>query len=212
MAMTLPVLAAGLADVPRVLLAVAETAVQDVPGCSGACAVMPGSTFAATHPALAGLTERQFADESGPLLSALAGGSPVSCPDLAGETRWPPFAAAALARGVRCSAHVPGDGFVLELYAVRAMALSVEAAVSVAAFGQAVLANATAYGAAQRVASQFSDAVAARSVVDQAKGILMHAFGCDADEALRRLRSESQRRNVKVTDLAREVVQARQRR
>ena len=48
----------------------------------------------------------------------------------------------------------------------------------------------------------------ARSVVDQAKGILMHALGCDADEALQRLRQESQRRHVKVTEVASEVVAA----
>jgi len=43
-------------------------------------------------------------------------------------------------------------------------------------------------------------------VVDQAKGILMHALRCDADEALRRLRQESQRRHVKVTEVAAEIV------
>jgi AmiR/NasT family two-component response regulator len=34
----------------------------------------------------------------------------------------------------------------------------------------------------------------------------MHALGCDAEEALRRLRLESQRRHVKVTEVATEVV------
>jgi AmiR/NasT family two-component response regulator len=77
-----------------------------------------------------------------------------------------------------------------------------------AAFGGAMLANATAYSQAQRTASQLKDAVAARSVVDQAKGVLMHALGCDADEALRRLRRESQRRHVKVTEVAGEVIAA----
>ncbi|HLN68564.1 MAG TPA: ANTAR domain-containing protein, partial [Streptosporangiaceae bacterium] len=48
--------------------------------------------------------------------------------------------------------------------------------------------------------------VVARSVVDQAKGILMHALGCDADDALRRLRQESQRRHVKVTEVAAGIV------
>jgi AmiR/NasT family two-component response regulator len=45
-------------------------------------------------------------------------------------------------------------------------------------------------------------------VVDQAKGILMHALDCDADDALQRLRQESQRRHVKVTEVASEVVAA----
>jgi AmiR/NasT family two-component response regulator len=34
----------------------------------------------------------------------------------------------------------------------------------------------------------------------------MHAFGCNAEEALGRLRTESQRRHVKVTEVAGEVV------
>ena len=34
----------------------------------------------------------------------------------------------------------------------------------------------------------------------------MHALGCDADEALARLRRESQRRHVKVTEVAAEIV------
>jgi AmiR/NasT family two-component response regulator len=50
------------------------------------------------------------------------------------------------------------------------------------------------------------DSVAARAVTDQAKGILMHALGCDADEALRYLRRESQRRHVKVTEVAAQVL------
>jgi AmiR/NasT family two-component response regulator len=82
---------------------------------------------------------------------------------------------------------------------------------TLAAFGGAMLTNATAYGQAQRTASQLKDAVVARSVVDQAKGVLMHALGCDADDALRRLRQESQRRHIKVTEVAAEVVARRSR-
>jgi hypothetical protein len=36
----------------------------------------------------------------------------------------------------------------------------------------------------------------------------MHALGCDAADALRRLRKESQRRHVKVTEVAADVVAA----
>jgi AmiR/NasT family two-component response regulator len=69
-----------------------------------------------------------------------------------------------------------------------------------------VFANSLAYGQAQRTATQLKDSVAARAVTDQAKGILMHALGCDADEALRYLRRESQRRHVKVTEVAAQVL------
>ena len=99
----------------------------------------------------------------------------------------------------------------LSLFGVRPGVLDAESnpmADLLAAFGGAMLTNATAYHQAQRTASQLKDAVVARSVVDQAKGILMHALGCDADEALQRLRQESQRRHVKVTEVATEVVAA----
>ena len=111
------------------------------------------------------------------------------------ETGWPEYAEAALRLGVRCSVHLvrelPRGALVLSLFGVRPGVLDAESspmADTLAAFGGAMLANATAYGQAQRTASQLKDAVVARSVVDQAKGILMHALGCDADDALRRLR------------------------
>ena len=129
------------------------------------------------------------------------------------ETRWSGYAEAALRRGVRCSVHLvrdqPGTVLVLSLFGVRAHVLDVDddpMADTLAAFGGAMLANATAYGEARLIANQLKDAVVARSVVDQAKGILMHALGCDADDALRRLRAESQRRHVKVTEVAQRVV------
>ena len=46
-----------------------------------------------------------------------------------------------------------------------------------------------------------------RAVVDQAKGILMHALGCSASDALERMRRVSQTQHVKVTDVARQVVE-----
>jgi len=151
----------------------------------------------------------------GPLVAAADEGLPVSCPDTLTETRWPEYAVAALRRSVRCSVHLvrelPRGALVLSLSGVRPGVLDVQSnpmADTLAAFGGAMLTNATAYGQAQRTASQLKDAVVARSVVDQAKGVLMHALGCDADDALRRLRQESQRRHVKVTEVAAEVVAA----
>ncbi|HMH91973.1 MAG TPA: ANTAR domain-containing protein [Streptosporangiaceae bacterium] len=45
-------------------------------------------------------------------------------------------------------------------------------------------------------------------MVDQAKGMLMHALGCTADEALARLRHISQQHNIKVTDVAVRIISA----
>jgi hypothetical protein len=201
----------------RSLNRLAELAAWQVRACAGAHAAVwhDGEVIAAaaTHPDLAELADLQLSTGRGPLVEAADTGVPVSCPDLLDEARWPEYAEAALRRGVRCSVHlvreVPHGALVLSLFGVRPRVLDAQSnpmADTLAAFGRAMLANATAYGQAQRTASQLKDAVVARSVVDQAKGILMHALGCNAEDALQRLRRESQRRHVKVTEVAAEVV------
>ena len=203
----------------RSLNKLAELAAWQVPSCSGAHASVwrDGEVVstAATHPDLAELADLQLRTGRGPLVEAAAGGTAVSCPDTLEETRWPDFTEAALRCGVRCSVHLvrelPRGALVLSLFGVRPGVLDAESdpmAGMLAAFGGAMLTNATAYHQARRTASQLKDAVVARPVVDQAKGILMHALGCGADEALKRLRQESQRRHVKVTEVAAEVVAA----
>jgi ANTAR domain len=203
----------------RSLNKLAELAAWQVPSCSGAHAAVwrDGEVVsaAATHPDLAELADMQLMTGRGPLVEAADGRAAVSCPDTLEDARWPEFAEAALRRGVRCSVHLvrelPRGALVLSLFGVRPGVLHADSnpmADLLAAFGSAMLTNVTAYNQAQRTASQLKDAVVARSVVDQAKGILMHALGCDADEALQRLRQESQRRHVKVTEVATEVVAA----
>ena len=49
-------------------------------------------------------------------------------------------------------------------------------------------------------------------MVDQAKGILMHALGCSAADALERMRRVSQTQHVKVTDVAKQIVESHWRR
>jgi hypothetical protein len=140
-------------------------------------------------------------------------GRPVSCRDAIDEERWPWWAAEALRRGLRSSIHLVRQSasttLVLALFGARPGALDADGvpmAEMLARFGSTVFANSLAYGQAQRTATQLKDSVAARAVTDQAKGILMHALGCDADEALRYLRRESQRRHVKVTEVAARVI------
>ena len=203
----------------RSLNKLTELAAWQVPACAGAHAAVwrDGDVIgtAATHPDVAELAELQLTLGQGPLIAAADAGQTVTCPDTLDESRWPDYAEAALRRGVRCSVHLarelPGGVLVLSLFGARPGTLDAQSnpvADMLAAFGGAMLANATAYNQAHRTASQLKDAVVARSVVDQAKGILMHALGCDAAVALQRLRAESQRRHVKVTEVAAEVVAA----
>jgi hypothetical protein len=201
----------------RSLNKLAELAVNQVPGCSAANAsVWRGGELvyvAATHPDTAELAELQVKSGSGPLITAVRELRMVTCPDLLNETRWPEFADEALRRGMRCSVHLVRDlaplRMALSLFGVRKGALdtaSVPMASMLAYFGHAVLANTLVHDHTQRTASQLQDSVASRAVVDQAKGILMHALGCDADQALAYLRQQSQRRHVKVTEVAAAVI------
>jgi hypothetical protein len=195
----------------------AELAVRQVPGCSAAHATIWRNgeliSIAATHPDPAELADLELTCGHGPLITAAFGGVAVSCPDTLAETRWPQWAEEALRRGVRSSVHLvrqfPPMTLVLALFDVRPLVLEADAAgmaEMLAQIGSTVFANTLAYDQAQRTAMQLKDSVAARAVTDQAKGILMHALGCDATEALRYLRRESQRRHLKVTEVAARII------
>jgi len=200
----------------------ATLAVRQVPGCSAAHVTVwrdgELTEVAATHPDAAALVDLERASPgalAGPLTAAALGCLPVSCPDTLAEDRWPGWAAGALARGVRGCAclvrELPPVTLVLALLSVRPRALdaaSAGVAELLAGLGGAALILGMEYGQAQRTATQLQDSIAARAVTDQAKGILMHALGCGADEALAHLRRLAQRRNLKVTDVAAEVITA----
>ncbi len=195
-------------------------AARQVPGCSGAAAVLwqggEPVAVAASHPSLPELIDVQVRCGSGPLLDALGSGEPAGCADTLEERRWPEFAGAALRQGVRCSlslAHPAGGAVVcLSLFGARRWTLgpdSVAVAERLLAFGGAAVGVASEYGDARRTARQLRDAAESRAVVDQAKGVLMHALGCTAAEALQRMRQVSQAQNMKVTDVATRIIESR---
>ncbi|MBC6460526.1 ANTAR domain-containing response regulator [Actinomadura sp. HBU206391] len=205
---------------------VTDLAARAVLGCAGATTVrwtlsrhgaahnaVKPRMAAASHPDLAELIDVQLDRGEGPIFDAVSGRVPVSCEDTLSETRWPVHTAAMLRRGVRCfttTVHETGDMFVtLSLYGVMPGALDpgqFAMAELLVAQGGAAVSNTREYDDAQRTAVQLRQAVAARAVVDQAKGILMHAMGCDADTAFAELRRISQTRHMKLTSIAQRIV------
>lgn len=190
---------------------------RQVPGCSGATAALwrDGEPVvrAASHPDLAELFDLEHRTAPGPWLAALTGSEPVSCLDTLEEERWPSYTATALSRGVRCSvimAQRSGPAAItLALFGARPRSLDPEQlplAELLVTFGGVVMGNASVYGDVQRTALQLQDAAEARAIVDQAKGILMHALGCTAEHALERMRGISQTRNIKVTEVAQRII------
>ncbi len=207
------------ASQPRSLNQLAALAARKVPACAGATAALwrdgEPLLMTATHPDLPGLITAQLSSGRGPVLDVLAGAGPVSSTDTLLESRWPEFAAAALRSGVRCCvafAYPSGsEAITLSMYGARPRVLvadQLELAELLVAFGGAALGNAARYSDAHRAALQLRAGAESRAVVDQAKGMLMQAFGCSADSALTRMRRISQERNMKVTEVARRVINA----
>ncbi|TYC13001.1 ANTAR domain-containing protein [Actinomadura syzygii] len=168
---------------------------------------------AASHPDLAEVTDRQLARGRGPVFDVVLDRRPLSSDDILGETRWPDAMADMLRRGVRCfttSPHLnPPVLVTLTLYGVTPKSLGDgrhALASLLLAQGSAAVSNTQQYDDVHRTAMQLQEAVEARAVVDQAKGILMHALGCDADEAFAEMRRISQTRHVKLTALAQRIV------
>lgn len=204
----------------RSLNQLATAAAQSVGGCSAANVAMWHDRelvlVAASHPDLARLSHVQVEAGRGPVLVALdRPAEPVVCPDTLSEERWPEYAAAALLTGVRCSLsfayQAESRAVSLTLFGARPRSIDprrAQPAEMLGALGGAVLGAVSAFDDARRTATQLRDAAAGRAVVDQAKGILMHALGCSADEALEHMRQTSQQRNVRAIDVAKEIVES----
>lgn len=168
---------------------------------------------AASHPDLAEVTDRQLSRGHGPLFDVVADRRARTSDDILAETRWPEAMSDMLRRGVRCFTTTPHLNppvlVTLTLYGVTPKSLGTERhaiASLLVAQGTAAFSNSRQYDDVHRTAVQLQAAVEARAVVDQAKGILMHALGCDADEAFAEMRRISQTRHVKLTALAQRIV------
>jgi hypothetical protein len=220
----------------RSLSQLTALAASQVAGCAAADVTVwrngELTSQAASHPDLSRLVAVQVAAGRGPLLDAVAGEDPaaasagdvrssgaargpaVICTDTLTETRWPEFSAAALRMGVRSSVSLSYRGpavLTLTLVGLRPRALDrdrLQLAELLVAYGGAIVCAVADYGDSRRVADQLRDAADSRAIVDQAKGILMHALGCSADEALERMREVSQRSNIRATEVARRVIDA----
>lgn len=203
----------------RAMNRLVELSARHVPGCSGATAMLTedgeAKLTAASHPDLSELDEVQHASQRGPAVDALAEGRQVNCADTLTDTRWPEYTSRALAIGVRSSVtlvHLSGPlALTLSLYATRPRVLDpdrVPIGELLMAFGSAVVRNTSSYDAAQRTARQLTEGADSRAVVDQAKGILMVGLSCSADEALRRMREISQSSHLKVTEVARRIIES----
>jgi GAF domain-containing protein len=158
--------------------------------------------------------ELQYERGYGPCIEAGMSGTLLRVEDMRAESRWPDYAAQVVPRGVLSSLSVP---LPLQTEVVGAMNCyartpgafderSVEVGVELAGHIAVAVVNAMGYQGAAELAEHMQAAMANRAAIEQAKGIIMAQNRCDADEAFNILRRASQGRNVKVRDLAQELV------
>lgn len=156
----------------------------------------------------------QYETGIGPCLDSFRHRRIFRIDDTVKDDRWAPFSEAAAANGIRSTLSVPlvanheGLG-ALNLYSRTPNGFSEDDEVVAGHFGvQAaiVLANAQAYWDAHQLSQNLATAMQSRAVIEQAKGILMGAQRCSADEAFQILVRASQRENRKLREIAEEIV------
>ncbi|WBQ08221.1 GAF and ANTAR domain-containing protein [Kribbella sp. CA-293567] len=165
---------------------------------------------AATDPLVVEIHQLQSELGEGPLLAALSEGVTVHVTDVEAETRWPGWAAALTQYRVRSSLHVPmwaGPELigVLSLFNTEPHAFSVDDE----AIAQILARHASVAVASARDGETMTAAVDARKLVGQAMGILMERFDIDDPRAFEILKRYSQQHNVKLRDVAQELIDTR---
>ena len=162
------------------------------------------------------LDERQYQNGAGPCLDAALTGETVIV-DVTDESLYPDFARSAQRAGVTHSVSIglPVPNRVvgaLNIYASTSHVLSDETialAQAFASYAGVAVANAALYSHNAELADQMRTAMQSRSVIEQAKGILMASHGYDADEAFKSLSKMSQDSNRKLRDIAQTIIDSR---
>jgi len=211
----------GTKPLVEIMHDVCRLAVESLPGVDEVSITLLedgwSQTVAFTGSLAATLDERQHAAGFGPCLDAAHGGGVARVDDTTSDTAYPDFAAVAARQGVTSvlalalpmPTRVLGALTLYRLHGTQPFSAQTQAAA--AAFGACaavVLANAAALGSLERLLAHAQAAMASRSVIEQAKGVIMSFTACDADEAFRSLAVHSQRTNRKLRDIAAEVVAA----
>lgn len=197
----------------------AHLACLAVPGCDMVGITLfdgeTPTTAIHTHAEPPRIDQAQYDAGRGPCLDAMRFGEVNRIDDTGSDTRWPEFAGAASAIGVRSTLALPMrvgtrvvGGFNMYSFTVDAFVGEVaETAALFSAQAGLAVASALAYWHQHGLVQHLEEALKSRPVIEQAKGMIMAKEGVDADEAFDILRRASQRQNRKLRDLAVEVVE-----
>lgn len=197
---------------------VASLACRTLPPCDLASVTMINdgrpSTPVQTEPLAADLDSVQYRSRRGPCLEAYQVGKIVREKLSEKADRWPEFSTEARKAGVQSVLAVPlvANGHplgALNLYSKSPAGYDEAAEDTALLFSQqaaVACANAEVYWRTYTLTEHLREALESRDVIGQAKGILMARRSCTAEAAFEMLRQASQHRNIKLRDIADQVV------
>lgn len=208
---------------------VAVLAVHLLPGADAASVTVADSaghpsTASSTHDLVSTLDAEQYRLDEGPCLSALVERRIVQIDSMDEEPRWQNFCPLALAAGIHSLMAIPlganGEAAgAINFYSRMPRSFSAldrSLATLFAAQASVAVDNARTFADLKserdKMAQRLQEALRSRAMIDQAVGVIMEREGLSPEEAFRMLRSASQRINVKVRDIAAEIVDGAPRR
>jgi transcriptional regulator with GAF, ATPase, and Fis domain len=202
---------------------ISDLAARVIPDCdaAGVTLFVDGNyvTAACTDRRTLEVDEGQYSRGEGPCLQAMRDKAVLRLNVAETNDRWPEFLEDARRSDIHSFLAAPmllkSEAIgALNLYSSKASGFTDLDDLLIALFtGQAAIAvaNAKTYADAVELTRQLREAISSRAVIEQAKGVLMGRDGIDADAAFGRLRTWSQTRNVKLRDVAKELVDATRR-
>jgi GAF domain-containing protein len=194
-------------DLQHVLAAIVASVTGTVPGAEQAGVSLREGKLLHTVASTSDLTKRinniEHELDEGPCLQALLDHHSYRIDDMSQDTRWPRFAAAAEAHGVRSmlgyKLFTSGRNLgALDLYSSKRNAFDADSEI----IGELFAAHAAIALIGSTQQAEFRRALSSRDTIGIAKGILMQRERISDDQAFNLLVSTSQNANIKLHDLA----------
>jgi GAF domain-containing protein len=204
-------------NIETTLQRVAKLAVRVIPNVEAGLTLLENGkpvSWAATSDWVIEIDRIQYSKGVGPCLAAISDMEQKHAPNLPEDSQWDGFSEEASQHGLNSVLAIPlvvanqslGS---LNLYSTEVDGFDEESVHLATMFAQqagVAVHNSQLYYNSVKLSQQLEEALVSRAVIDQAKGILMEREGVNADEAFEMLRKASQELNLKVRDIARQIV------
>ncbi|MHC9293006.1 GAF and ANTAR domain-containing protein [Mycobacterium sp. LTG2003] len=207
---------AAPATLEDVLRTTTKAVLDLVPGAQYAGMLLLGAggkyeTLAPTDDLMYELDHIQISTGQGPCVQAAVEDLIVRTDDFEQEQRWPAYTPKIVELGIRSSLSFMlyttqrRTAGALNIFSSEPRAFDAESE----AIGSVLAAHAAAAIVAGRHGEQLQSALSSRDLIGQAKGMIMERYNVDAVRAFDMLRQLSQSSNVKLVDVAKQVIDSR---